>query len=136
MGRIGYISRTESFSAAHRLCIKSLSDEENHRLFGKCSHLNGHGHNYRVEVTVKGKIDPGTGMVADIAELKRAIWEAALTHLDHRNLDMDVFFFKNHTSTVENVAVYIWERLNPRIPGLYEVSVHETDNNRAIYRGE
>jgi 6-pyruvoyltetrahydropterin/6-carboxytetrahydropterin synthase len=136
MGRIGYISRTESFSAAHRLYIKTLAEAENCALFGKCTNPNGHGHNYRVEVTVRGEISPDTGMVADIAELKRVIWEAALDQLDHRNLEMDVPFFEGHISTVENVAVYIWNALKPRIPGLYEVSVHETDNNRAIYRGE
>lgn len=94
---IGYITRAESFSAAHRLYSNQLSAEENLRLFGKCANPNGHGHNYKVEVMVRGEIDPVSGMIANVAELKEIIWAHALDHLDHSNLDCDVDFFKTHT---------------------------------------
>ncbi|KAI9202006.1 6-pyruvoyl tetrahydrobiopterin synthase-like protein [Polychytrium aggregatum] len=135
---IVYITRRESFSAAHRLHAPALSDEENQRIFGKCNHIHGHGHNYDVEVTVKGMVDPLTGMVMNITDLKIAMKDV-LKDLDHRHLDMDVLYFKTRPSTAENIAIYIWEMLEPRIPAqahLHEVRVEETRNNTAIYRGE
>lgn len=134
-----FVTRIEQFSAAHRLHSTRLSDEENAALYGKCNHINGHGHNYRVEVTVVGPVDELTGMVVNLVELRDCIWKWALNDLDHRNLDKDIDFFKDGTvSTTENVAKCIWQRLAERIPPpaqLFEITVHETDKNYARYRG-
>ncbi|XP_036428827.1 6-pyruvoyl tetrahydrobiopterin synthase isoform X2 [Colossoma macropomum] len=117
---------------------KSLSDEENKRIFGKCNNPNGHGHNYKVEVTVRGKIDQDTGMVMNLTDLKQYIEEAIMKPLDHKNLDLDVPYFANVVSTTENLAVYIWDSIVKLLPPnmLYEIKVHETDKNIVIYRGE
>ncbi|OWK17820.1 PTS [Cervus elaphus hippelaphus] len=113
------VSRLVSFSATHRLHSKSLSNEENLKLFGKCNNPNGHGHNYKVVVTVHGE-------------------EAIMKPLDHKNLDLDVPYFADIVSTTENVAVYIWENLQKFLPVgvLYKVKVYETDNNIVVYKGE
>ncbi|XP_030610819.1 6-pyruvoyl tetrahydrobiopterin synthase [Archocentrus centrarchus] len=136
--RIGYISRTESFSACHRLHSIQLSDEENKEVYGKCNNPNGHGHNYKVEVVVRGKIDPKTGMVMNLTDLKKCIEEAIMIPLDHKNLDKDVPYFASVVSTTENVAVYIWDNMVKVLPPglLYEIKIHETDKNVVIYRGE
>ncbi|XP_041076867.1 6-pyruvoyl tetrahydrobiopterin synthase [Polyodon spathula] len=136
--RIGYVTRVQSFSACHRLHSKSLSDEENKKIFGKCNNPNGHGHNYKVEITVRGKIDPATGMVMNITDLKEYIEMAVMEPLDHKNLDKDVPYFADVVSTTENVAVFIWDNLLKFLPpdSLYEVKIHETDKNIVVYRGE
>ncbi|XP_078126340.1 6-pyruvoyl tetrahydrobiopterin synthase [Sander vitreus] len=136
--RFGYITRAQSFSACHRLHSIHLSDEENKRVYGKCNNPNGHGHNYKVEVTVRGKIDSLTGMVMNLTDLKRCIEEVIMIPLDHKNLDEDVPYFANVVSTTENVAVYIWDNMVKVLPSnlLYEIKIHETDNNVVIYRGE
>ncbi|XP_035514524.1 6-pyruvoyl tetrahydrobiopterin synthase [Morone saxatilis] len=136
--RIGYITRVQSFSACHRLHSIHLSDEENKRVYGKCNNPNGHGHNYKVEVTVRGKIDRHTGMVMNLTDLKKAIEEVIMTPLDHRNLDKDVPYFASVASTTENLAVYIWDNMVKALPPnlLYEIKIYETDKNVVIYRGE
>ncbi|XP_036049989.1 6-pyruvoyl tetrahydrobiopterin synthase isoform X2 [Onychomys torridus] len=113
------LSRLVSFSASHRLHSLSLSDEENLKVFGKCNNPSGHGHNYKVVVTVHGE-------------------EAIMKPLDHRNLDLDVPYFADVVSTTENVAVYIWENLQKLLPAgvLYKVKVYETDNNIVVYKGD
>ncbi|MBN3325028.1 PTPS synthase, partial [Atractosteus spatula] len=118
--------------------INSLSAEENKRIFGKCNNPNGHGHNYKVEITVRGKIDPETGMVMNLTDLKHYIEEAVMKPLDHKNLDKDVPYFANVVSTTENLAVFIWDSLVKLLPqnALYEVKIHETDKNIVVYRGE
>ncbi|KAI9002250.1 hypothetical protein BC832DRAFT_593561 [Gaertneriomyces semiglobifer] len=139
-----YLTRTEHFSAAHRLHSPSLSDEDNLRIFGKCNHKSGHGHNYKVEVTVKGDIDPHSGMILNITVLKDLILKHVLTHLDHRNLDVDVAYFKDKASTAENIAVFVWKSLEGRIKELadardvrlWEVRLEETERNVVVYRGE
>ncbi|XP_027886013.1 6-pyruvoyl tetrahydrobiopterin synthase [Xiphophorus couchianus] len=136
--RIGYITRVQSFSACHRLHSLHLSDEENKEVYGKCNNPYGHGHNYKVEVTVRGKIDPVTGMVMNLTDLKRCIEEVIMIPLDHKNLDKDVPYFANVVSTTENLAVYIWDNMAKALPAslLYEIRVHETDKNIVVYRGE
>ncbi|KAL2077988.1 hypothetical protein ACEWY4_025673 [Coilia grayii] len=136
--RIGYITRVQSFSACHRLHSMALSDEDNKKIFGKCNNPNGHGHNYKVEVTVQGKIDRKTGMVMNLTDLKQYIEEAIMIPLDHKNLDKDVPYFADVVSTTENLAVFIWDSLAKLLPPnvLYEIKVHETDKNIVVYRGE
>ncbi|CAH1710546.1 unnamed protein product [Aphis gossypii] len=133
------ITRVEKFSSCHRLHSNNLSNEENLKIFGKCNNKNGHGHNYKVEVTVKGLIDEKTGMVMNVADLKKYIDIAVMEPLDHKNLDLDVPYFKNHVSTTENVAIFIWQSLkdvmhNPNL--LYKVKLFETDKNIVVYKGE
>jgi len=135
---VAYVTRVECFSACHRLHSLKLTDEENLNTFGKCNNPNGHGHNYKVEVTVKGEIDPATGMTINITDLKKYINDAVMDVMDHRNLDKDVAHFGKTVSTTENVAVFIWESLAPMLKTgeLYKVKVHETDKNIVIFKGE
>ncbi|NXA88332.1 PTPS synthase, partial [Melanocharis versteri] len=117
---------------------KSLSDEENLKLFGKCNNPNGHGHNYKVVVTVRGEIDPVSGMVMNLTDLKEYMQEAIMEPLDHKNLDKDVPYFSEVVSTTENIAVFIWDSLQKLLPQgiLYKVEVHETEQNVVVYKGE
>ncbi|XP_014666319.1 PREDICTED: 6-pyruvoyl tetrahydrobiopterin synthase-like isoform X1 [Priapulus caudatus] len=133
-----YVTRIESFSACHRLNSSQLGEKDNQDIFGKCNNPNGHGHNYKVEVTVKGKVDPVTGMVMNIVDLKIYIQEAVMATLDHKNIDKDVPYFKDIVSTTENVAVYIWKGLEKLLPPntLYKIKIHETDKNVVCYKGE
>nr|CAG4635168.1 EOG090X0HIM [Alona affinis] len=136
---IAYLKRKEIFSACHRLHSPHLTDLENQEIFSKCNHPNGHGHNYAVEVTVRGPIDEKTGMVMNLADLKKYMDQTIMDVMDHKNLDKDVAHFKHRVSTTENVAVFIWDSLAAVMPVpalLYEVQVHETDKNVMIYRGE
>ena len=132
------LTRVESFSSSHRLHSNQLSDEENLQIYGKCNNPNGHGHNYKVEGTVRGPLDPKTGMVMNIADLKVVMNKAFMETLDHKNLDKDVPYFKDCVSTAENIAVYIWNRMQEGLPQglLYEVKLHETEKNIVVYRGE
>jgi len=134
---VAFLTRVESFSSCHRLHSSQLSPEENSRIYGKCNNPNGHGHNYKVEITVQGKVNPVTGMTMNISDLKEFMDKAIMNNLDHKNLDKDVPYFKNKVSTTENVAIYIWEQLNMLLPEncLYEVKIHETDKNIVTYRG-
>ncbi len=134
-----YVSRSEHFSACHRLHSNELTDVENRELFGKCNNINGHGHNYELEVVIYGPIDPVTGMVMNITELKQDIEKTVMNQLDHKNIDLDVPYFKNVVSTTENLAVFIWKQLKsimkkPEL--LCEVRLHETAKNLVVYRGE
>jgi len=133
-----YITRRESFSSAHRLHNPELSDEENLAIYGKCNNLNGHGHNYVLEVVVAGRIDRKTGYVFDLKKLKEIIRENIIAKVDHKNLDLDVDFLKGVISTTENLAVAFWNELEGKIPSgsLYSVKLYETENNYIEYKGE
>ncbi|KAG8141629.1 hypothetical protein E2320_007214 [Naja naja] len=132
------VSRCTTFSASHRLHSPFLSDEENRKLFGKCNNPNGHGHNYKVEVTVQGEINPLTGMVISLTDLKAYMEQAIMEPLDHKNLDKDVPYFAGVVSTTEEVAVFIWDSLQKCLPtgALYKVKVYETEKNIVVYKGE
>lgn len=133
-----YITRRETFAAAHRLFQVGLNDEENYKLFGKCSNPNWHGHNYTLEVVVAGEINPATGFVLDIKHLKDIIHQYVINKVDHKNLNIDTDFMKGLIPTSENITVAIWEQLVDKIPGgkLYSVKLYETENNYFEYRGE
>ncbi|CAF1541025.1 unnamed protein product [Adineta ricciae] len=139
-----YITRRETFSSAHRLHSTALSDEDNMHIFGKCNNPNGHGHNYVLEVTVVGHVDEHAGMVMNIADLKHIIQEHVLKLVDHKHLDLDLDHFRINkiVSTTENLAIYIWQQLTTAIRNqsdkvhLYEIKLHETENNIVVYRGE
>lgn len=127
-----------SFSASHRLYNPQLSDEENESIYDKCNNLNGHGHNYNLEVTVAGTPNPITGYVIDLKKLKRIMKEYAIDKLDHKNLNLDVDFMQGVIPTAENIAVMIWRQLENHISEgkLYKIRLFETENNFIEYFGE
>lgn len=133
-----YITRRETFAAAHRLFKNGLSDDENFLLFGKCSNPNWHGHNYTLEVVVSGSVNPDTGFVLDIKKLKEIIHENVISKVDHKNLNIDTEFMKGLIPTSENIVTAIWNQLENKISGgkLYSVKLYETENNYFEYRGE
>lgn len=133
-----YLIKRVEFSAAHRLYSDRLTPEQNERVFGKCCRGSGHGHNYYLEVTVRGEPDPATGMVMNLTEFKTALEAEVLAELDHCNLNGPVPMLRGRIPTAENLAVSVWERLAGRWPDgrLYEVKIWETANNCAVYRGE
>jgi len=133
-----YLTRKCEFSAAHYYHNPALSPEENRRLFGKCNNPSGHGHNYTLEVTVKGEVDPRSGFVVDLKELKEILNREVLEALDHRFLNKEVPEFRNRIPTTENLAVAIWERLASklRVACLHRVRVYETPDLFADYYGE
>ncbi|KAG7201130.1 hypothetical protein KM043_003923 [Ampulex compressa] len=136
---IAYLTRRESISCCHRLHSPHLTEEENLNVYGKCNNYWGHGHNYTIEVTLRGPVDPATGMVMNISDLKVYMNKILMDTLDHKNIDKDVPYFEYVPSTTENVAIYIFNEIKNMLPNpalLYEVKIHETDNNIVIYRGE
>jgi 6-pyruvoyltetrahydropterin/6-carboxytetrahydropterin synthase len=137
MGPEVYLTRRAIFAAAHRLYRTDLSDAENTALFGKCATPGGHGHNYVVEVTVVGPVDPATGMVVDLKEIKRVLHDEIVDKWDHRDLNHDVPMLAGIQPTAENLAIVIWNALDGRIKGarLHRVRLTETDNNRVDYFG-
>lgn len=132
------VKRIETFSAAHRLYNAKFSDEKNMEIFGKCGNKNGHGHNYTVEVTLEGPVDQDTGMVMNLVAVKEYLQDI-LKKVDHKNLDVEVEYFKNIVSSAENIAVYIWEKMAEKLPDtslLKEVKLHETNKNSVMYKGQ
>ncbi len=133
-----YLTRKSEFSASHYYHNPELSDEENRRIFGKCNNSNGHGHNYILEVTVKGDIDQRSGFVMDLKELKDIMSREVLEVLDHRFLNKEVPEFATQIPTTENIAVSIWKRLEPKLnlAQLHRVRVYETADLFVDYYGE
>jgi 6-pyruvoyltetrahydropterin/6-carboxytetrahydropterin synthase len=138
MAGVVYITRRETFAAAHRLFKPELSDEENMKLFGKCSNPNWHGHNYTVEVIVAGEIDTDTGFVMDLKELKEIVRDNVIAEVDHKNLNLDTDFMKGKIPTSENIVIAIWNELKNKITKgkLFSVKLYETENNYFEYKGE
>jgi 6-pyruvoyltetrahydropterin/6-carboxytetrahydropterin synthase len=132
------LTQSFEFSASHRLCCVGLTDEENRRLFGKCSNPNGHGHNYVLEVTVAGDPDSRIGAVMDIAALDRIVGERVIEPLDHKNLNVECPEFATINPTVENIARVIFRRLSDALGDrrLVSVRVWETPKTYAEYAGE
>jgi 6-pyruvoyltetrahydropterin/6-carboxytetrahydropterin synthase len=109
------ITRREEFSASHRLHNPAFSDEENRRLYGICNNPNGHGHNYEVEVTVRGEVPGPTGMVMNLTDLMRILRERVLPQVDHKHLNLDVPFLAGIVPTAENVAIALWHQIEPEV---------------------
>jgi 6-pyruvoyltetrahydropterin/6-carboxytetrahydropterin synthase len=130
------VTRRVHFSAAHRLHSPQLTDVENHEFYGLCNSPNWHGHNYELDVTVEGEIDPVTGYVIDLGQVRDAA-EAVIGDLDHRNLNLDVPWLEGTIPSTENLVVAIWERLAPRIARgrLARLVLWETPRNCAEYTG-
>lgn len=133
-----YLTRKAEFSASHFYHNPEFTPEENRRLFGKCNNPNGHGHNYTVEVTVKGEIDPRSGFVVDLKQLKEILEREVLSVLDHRFLNKEVPEFTRAIPTTENLAINIWQRLQPKlaIAKLHRVRLYETPDLFVDFYGE
>jgi len=133
-----YITRKEIFSAAHRLNNPEFTEEENAQIYDKCNNYWGHGHNYIIEVTVKGEPDPNTGYLIDLKRLKDILDENLISKVDHKHLNHDVNFLEGINPTLENMAVAFWKQLENKIPAgeLYRIKLWETENNSVEYYGE
>jgi len=131
------VVRRGHFNAAHRLHNPARSDAWNAEVFGPCNNPNYHGHNYEVELMVEGEIAPDTGYVLDVAVLQPLFDEHVHRILDHRNLNLDVPWFRDRLPSAENIAVFIWEAVAPRIPqgALVRVRLWETPRNYVVYEG-
>jgi len=132
-----YITKITNFSASHRLFNPNLSDEENEKLFDKCNNKNGHGHNYKLEITICGEVNPVSGYVIDLKLLKNIIEEEIIEKVDHTNLNLDVDFLKGTIPSVENLAIAFWKVLENKLPSgkLYKIKLFETENSYVEYYG-
>ena len=131
------VCRKAHFNAAHKLHNQNWSKEKNINVFGKCSNENFHGHNYELIVKIYGEIDQNTGMVIDLSYLKKIIEKEIEEELDHKNLNLDIPYFKNIIPTTENLAIYIWKKLNKAIELNCKITVvlYETPRNFVEYTG-
>lgn len=129
------VSRKEHFNAAHRLFNPSWSDDQNKKIFGKCSNPHYHGHNYELIVSLIGEPDPGTGYVYDMKVLSDLIRKEVIVKLDHKNLNLDTEFFKDLNPTAENIAITIYNLLRQKIDGGLElkITLYETERNFVEY---
>ncbi len=138
-----YLARRHRFAAAHRLHSDALGEEENHSVYGKCNSPYGHGHNYVLEVTVAGPVDPATGLVMDLRFLDRTVEREVLERFDHTHLNLDVEIFRNLVPTTENLCIEIYNLLRTKVEGsngarsarLHRVRLEETNSNFFEYEG-
>ena len=128
-----YLSIGTHFSAAHRLALPTLSYEENCQIYGKCARPNGHGHNYHLEVTVKGEVDSRTGMIVDLVALEKVVEDHVVEPFDHTFLNKDIPYFAEVVPTAENIAIHIGQLLEQPVrelgAELYKVKLIESPNN-------
>jgi len=134
-----YITRRETFNAAHKLWREDWSEEKNLEVFGKCSNKNWHGHNFSIYVTVKGKPHEDTGFVINLKELSALLKELVVEPLDHKNLNLDVPFLKGMLASTENMVIQIWDIIKEPIAKaggeLVKIKLVETENNFVEYYG-
>ena len=133
------VTRRLHFNAAHRLYRPDWTDERNAEVFGPCANPHWHGHNYEIEVTVEGTINPETGYVMDLGDLKARVNESVIDQVDHRNLNVEVPWLQGLNPTTENFVVAIWTRLDPLLPPgvrLARLVLWETPRNYVEYEGE
>ena len=140
MGPFVEITRREEFSASHRLHNPDFSDEKNRELYGLCNNPHGHGHNYELEVTVRGPVPSDTGMVMNLTDLMAILREKILPVVDHKHLNHDVPFLAGVIPTAENIAVQIWEQIVPEVSRfegcrLHRLRLYESRNNFVEYSG-
>jgi len=135
-----YITRKETFAAAHKLSREDWSEEKNQMIFGKCANPNWHGHNYILFITVKGQPAADTGFVVNLSALSELVRTKIISQVDHKNLNLDVPFMTGKISSTEVLAVAIWEELYQEVQdmgcSLHCIKVQETDNNYVDYFGE
>ena len=134
-----YITRRETFNAAHKLYQANWTEEENNLVFGKCANKNWHGHNFTLYVTVKGVPNKDTGFVMNLKRLSEIIKEQVIESLDHKNLNLDVSYLTGTMASTENLAIAIWDRLANEITRnggeLAKIKLIETENNFVEYFG-
>jgi 6-pyruvoyltetrahydropterin/6-carboxytetrahydropterin synthase len=137
--KVTYITRRETFNAAHKLVQPLWSDEKNEEVFGKCANKNWHGHNFTLYVTVKGKPDSQTGFVMNLKTLSSIVKEKVIEPIDHKNLNLDVSFLSGMMASTENLAIAIWDQLAEDIlkygGELAKIKLVETENNFVEYFG-
>ena len=131
------VTRRLHFNAAHRVHNPALSDEENRALFGKCNHPNWHGHNYMLDVSVSGEVDPRTGYVIDLSVLKGIVQRHVIEAVDHKNFNLDVAFMRDINPTSENIIAAMWCVLEPHVAPatLTRLVLWETPNHYVEYTG-
>ena len=131
------VCRKAHFNSAHKLANNNRSKEKNYDIFGKCSYENYHGHNYELIVKLTGDIDPETGMLMDLSVLKKIIKKEVEDVLDHKNLNLDIPYFKDLIPSTENLAIFIWNRLKDAIDIECDLSIvlYETPRNFVEYSG-
>ncbi len=124
------LNRTYEFSSAHRLHSFKLTDQENLEIYDKCNNLCGHGHDYRLEVSIKGNPDAKTGMIISLDDFDSSVWKI-LNVLDYKHLDKEVPFFTQNLSSGEVIIQYLWQELDKLFGGdkLYHLKLWETNNN-------
>jgi 6-pyruvoyltetrahydropterin/6-carboxytetrahydropterin synthase len=134
-----FITRKETFSAAHKLSRNDWSEEKNSETFGKCANPNWHGHNYQLTVTVKGEVSSETGFVANLSEIGQILKSKVIDKVDHKNLNLDVDFMKDKLPSTEVLAIEIWKQIEAPINALgcklHGVKIQETDKNYVEYFG-
>ena len=132
------INRKAHFNAAHRLHNPNWSEDKNREVFGKCSNPNYHGHNYELIVSVKGEIDPESGFVMNLDVLRKIIEVEVEDYLDHKNLNLDIEYFKTVNPTAENIVVLIWNRIRAKLDNdlQLKVTLYETPRNYVEYEGD
>ncbi len=135
-----YITRRERFNAAHRLFKPEWDDDANLEVFGKCANPNWHGHNYILFVTIKGEVSPELGFVVNLKTVSSIIREIIIEKLDHKNLNLEVDFLQGKIMSTENLAISIWDELEPHFRklgcSLHKIKLEETENNYVEYYGE
>ncbi len=132
-------TRRFHFAAAHRLHRSDWSDARNREIFGACNNPNWHGHNYEVDVTVEGTVDPETGYLMDLKRLRDLLDERITQDVDHKNLNVEVPWMQGMNPTTENLAVAMWDRIVDELPPgvrLAKLVIHETPRNSVEYTGE
>jgi|SRR5690606_37861805 6-pyruvoyltetrahydropterin/6-carboxytetrahydropterin synthase len=134
-----YLTRVEHFNAAHKLYNPDWTEEENREVFGKCSNANWHGHNYELHVTVKGEPHPETGFIFNAKTLGTLVKDIIIEKIDHRNLNLDVDFMKGKFTSAENLAIGIWNELEPHVTKegamLHGIRLYETPKIYVEYFG-
>lgn len=137
---IVYLTRRERFNAAHRMYRGDWDDAHNLEIYGKCSNPNWHGHNYTLFVTVKGEIQSEIGYVENLKNISTIINQYIIDKIDHKNINLEVDFMRGRIPSSENLAVAIWEQLEPPINALglqlHCIKIEETENNYVEYYGE
>lgn len=130
-------TRRYHFSSSHRLDCAAFSPEENRNVYGKCNNPHGHGHNYRLEVSVRGSVDRATGMVMNMADLDAVVGRSVVARFHLANLNLDRLF-QQEVPTTENLCRVIYRLLDTELPPgkLYRIRIEETENNFFEYAGE
>lgn len=133
------LSRKIYFSSAHRYHNPTWSAEKNREIFGPCNNPHGHGHNYELEVTLSGPVDPDTGMVINLTDLDQILKEEIMNPLDHRHLNHEVDYFRENVPTTEAIAIFCWNQIDRALPTslkLVKVRLHENSDLFVDYYGE